>query len=165
MTMDIRQAGPHLSADAGRGLAKMDGTGKLSNKIALITGGTTGIGAATATRFQAEGARRALSVRQVCYRRNAIPLAEILELRERAADIESTAARERAGFRERIAGHERAVSIESIKADERADMRESAGRIERANAEHLLCADLTRLSYDHLLFRSTPGSLTMDVCA
>jgi hypothetical protein len=42
MTMDIRQAGPHLSADAGRGLAKMDGAGKLSNKIALITGGTTG---------------------------------------------------------------------------------------------------------------------------
>jgi NAD(P)-dependent dehydrogenase (short-subunit alcohol dehydrogenase family) len=35
----------------------MDGTGKLGNKIALITGGTTGIGAATATRFQAEGAR------------------------------------------------------------------------------------------------------------
>jgi NAD(P)-dependent dehydrogenase (short-subunit alcohol dehydrogenase family) len=35
----------------------MDGTGKLSNKIALITGGTTGIGAATATCFQAEGAR------------------------------------------------------------------------------------------------------------
>jgi NAD(P)-dependent dehydrogenase (short-subunit alcohol dehydrogenase family) len=32
-------------------------TGKLSNKIALITGGTTGIRAATATRFQAEGAR------------------------------------------------------------------------------------------------------------
>jgi hypothetical protein len=29
-------------------LAKMDGTGKLSNKIALITGETTGIGAATA---------------------------------------------------------------------------------------------------------------------
>jgi hypothetical protein len=40
MTMDIRQAGPHLSAGAGRGLAKMDGAGKLSNKIALITGGT-----------------------------------------------------------------------------------------------------------------------------
>jgi NAD(P)-dependent dehydrogenase (short-subunit alcohol dehydrogenase family) len=35
----------------------MDGMGKLSNKIALITGGTTGIGAATATRFQAVGAR------------------------------------------------------------------------------------------------------------
>ena len=35
----------------------MDGTRKLSNKIALITGGTTGIGAATATCFQAEGAR------------------------------------------------------------------------------------------------------------
>jgi hypothetical protein len=38
-----------VSAGAGRGIAKMDGTGKLSNKIALITGGTTGIGAATAT--------------------------------------------------------------------------------------------------------------------
>jgi NAD(P)-dependent dehydrogenase (short-subunit alcohol dehydrogenase family) len=37
--------------------ARMVATGKLSNKIALITGGTTGIGAATATRFQAEGAR------------------------------------------------------------------------------------------------------------
>ena len=57
MTMDIRQANTHLSAGAGRGIAKMDGTGKLSNKIALITGGTTGIGAATATCFQAEGAR------------------------------------------------------------------------------------------------------------
>jgi NAD(P)-dependent dehydrogenase (short-subunit alcohol dehydrogenase family) len=55
--MDIRQASPHLSAGAGRGIARMDGMGKLSNKIALITGGTTGIGAATATRFQAEGAR------------------------------------------------------------------------------------------------------------
>jgi hypothetical protein len=31
-----------------------DGTCKLRNKIALITGGTSGIGAATATRFQAE---------------------------------------------------------------------------------------------------------------
>ena len=57
MTMDIRQANTHLSTGAGRGIAKMDGTGKLSNKIALITGGTTGIGAATATCFQAEGAR------------------------------------------------------------------------------------------------------------
>jgi NAD(P)-dependent dehydrogenase (short-subunit alcohol dehydrogenase family) len=35
----------------------MNGTGKLSNKIALIAGGTTGIGAATATCFQTEGAR------------------------------------------------------------------------------------------------------------
>jgi NAD(P)-dependent dehydrogenase (short-subunit alcohol dehydrogenase family) len=57
MTMDIRQANTHLSAGASRGIAKMDGTGKLSNKIALITGGTTGIGAAAATCFQAEGAR------------------------------------------------------------------------------------------------------------
>jgi NAD(P)-dependent dehydrogenase (short-subunit alcohol dehydrogenase family) len=46
-----------VSAGAGRGIAKMDGTGKLSNKIALITGGTTGIEAATATCFQAEGAK------------------------------------------------------------------------------------------------------------
>jgi hypothetical protein len=38
MTMDIRQANTHLSTGAGRGIAKMDGTGKLSNKIALITG-------------------------------------------------------------------------------------------------------------------------------
>jgi NAD(P)-dependent dehydrogenase (short-subunit alcohol dehydrogenase family) len=57
MAMDIREANTHLSASAGRGIAKMDGTGKLSNRIALITGGTTGIGAATATCFQAEGAR------------------------------------------------------------------------------------------------------------
>ena len=42
---------------AGQGIAKTGGAGKLSNKIALITGGTTGIGAATAIRFQAEGAR------------------------------------------------------------------------------------------------------------
>ena len=35
----------------------MNGTGKLSDKIALITGGTTGIGAATASCFQAAGAR------------------------------------------------------------------------------------------------------------
>ena len=35
----------------------MGGTGKLSHRIALITGGTTGIGAATATCFLAEGAR------------------------------------------------------------------------------------------------------------
>ena len=35
----------------------MNGTGKLSDKIALITGGTTGIGAATAACFQAAGAR------------------------------------------------------------------------------------------------------------
>jgi threonine dehydrogenase-like Zn-dependent dehydrogenase len=55
--MDIRQASTHISAGASRGIAKMDGTGKLSNKIAVITGGTTGIGAATATCFQAEGAR------------------------------------------------------------------------------------------------------------
>jgi hypothetical protein len=52
MTMDIRQANTHLSAGASRGIAKMDGTGKLSNKIALITGGTTGIGAAAARCFQ-----------------------------------------------------------------------------------------------------------------
>jgi NAD(P)-dependent dehydrogenase (short-subunit alcohol dehydrogenase family) len=55
--MDIRQANTHLATDAGRGIAKMDGTGKLSNKIALVTGGTTGIGAAAARCFQAEGAR------------------------------------------------------------------------------------------------------------
>ena len=42
---------------AERGTAKMDHAGKLRNKIALITGGTTGIGAATATCFRAEGAR------------------------------------------------------------------------------------------------------------
>ena len=57
MTMDITPANTHQGTGAGRGIVKMDGTGKLSNKIALITGGTTGIGAATATRFQAEGAR------------------------------------------------------------------------------------------------------------
>src|SRR5215469_6681144 len=56
MTKDIRRANTHFSAGSGRGIAKMDGTGKLSNKIALVTGGTTGIGAATATCFQAEGA-------------------------------------------------------------------------------------------------------------
>jgi NAD(P)-dependent dehydrogenase (short-subunit alcohol dehydrogenase family) len=55
--MDPTQANMHLSAGAAGGIATMDGTGKLRNKIALITGGTTGIGAATATRFQAEGAR------------------------------------------------------------------------------------------------------------
>jgi hypothetical protein len=48
MKMDIKQASTHLSAGAGRAIAKMDGTGKLSNKFALITGGTTGKGAATA---------------------------------------------------------------------------------------------------------------------
>jgi hypothetical protein len=37
MTMEIRQASPHLSAGAGRGIARMDGTGKLNNKIALIS--------------------------------------------------------------------------------------------------------------------------------
>jgi len=55
--MDIRQANTHFSAGAGRGIAKMDGTGKLSNEIPLITSGTTGIGAATATYFQVEGTR------------------------------------------------------------------------------------------------------------
>jgi len=50
MTTDIRQANTPLSAAAGRDIANMNGTGKLCNKIALITGGTTGIGAATATR-------------------------------------------------------------------------------------------------------------------
>ena len=56
--MDIRQASTHLSTADGRG-AKMDGTGKLSNKIALITGGTTGNPEppASTTCFQAEGAR------------------------------------------------------------------------------------------------------------
>jgi NAD(P)-dependent dehydrogenase (short-subunit alcohol dehydrogenase family) len=48
---------PILKQAASADAAKMDGTGKLSNKIALITGGTTGIGAATARCFQAEGAR------------------------------------------------------------------------------------------------------------
>jgi len=57
MTTDIRQANTHLSAGAGQGIATIGGTGKLSNKIALITGGTTGIGAATASCFQAEGTR------------------------------------------------------------------------------------------------------------
>jgi|HubBroStandDraft_6_1064221.scaffolds.fasta_scaffold1072747_1 3-oxoacyl-ACP reductase-like protein len=57
MTMHARQARAHRSISAGRGIAKMDGTGKLTNKIALITGGTTGIGAATAASFQVEGAR------------------------------------------------------------------------------------------------------------
>ena len=42
---------------AERGTAKMEHAGKLRNKIALITGGTTGIGAATATCFRAAGAR------------------------------------------------------------------------------------------------------------
>ena len=55
--MDITPTNTHQSTGAGRGIVKMDGTGKLSNKIALITGGTTGIGAAAATRFQAESAR------------------------------------------------------------------------------------------------------------
>jgi NAD(P)-dependent dehydrogenase (short-subunit alcohol dehydrogenase family) len=47
---------PILKQAASADAAKMDGTGKLSNKIALITGGTTGIGAAMAARIQAEGA-------------------------------------------------------------------------------------------------------------
>ena len=51
--MDIRQTNTGLSSGAGRGIAKTDGTGKLSNKIAL----TTGIGAATAMCFRAEGAK------------------------------------------------------------------------------------------------------------
>ena len=50
--MDIRQADTRLGTGAD---VAMNGTGKLSDKVALITGGTTGIGAATATCFQAAG--------------------------------------------------------------------------------------------------------------
>jgi len=39
MAMDTGHANTHLSAGAGQGIAKMDGTGQLINKIALITGG------------------------------------------------------------------------------------------------------------------------------
>ena len=38
-----RQTNAHLGAGAGPGIAKMEGAGKLSNKIALITGGKCGL--------------------------------------------------------------------------------------------------------------------------
>lgn len=37
MIIDIIQANTQFGTGAGRGIEKMDGTGKLSNKIALIT--------------------------------------------------------------------------------------------------------------------------------
>jgi NAD(P)-dependent dehydrogenase (short-subunit alcohol dehydrogenase family) len=65
-------------------------TGKLENKVALITGGTTGIGLATAKRFAAEGARVIVTGRN----RETLEAAR-KELGDRAEVIESDAGDEK----------------------------------------------------------------------
>ena len=65
-------------------------TNKLENKVALITGGTTGIGLATAKRFAAEGARVIVTGRN----RETLEAAR-KELGDRAEVIESDAGDER----------------------------------------------------------------------
>src|SRR4029078_7627244 len=65
-------------------------TRKLENKVALITGGTTGIGLATAKRFAAEGARVIVTGRN----RETLEAAR-KELGDRAEVIESDAGDEK----------------------------------------------------------------------